>query len=83
MIALLLSRKIKTQTHSGVRQMFGLHFVKTDLIDRNLDKFYTYIHDKRQTGDYDDFVKYKEEDVLNLLPSAKNLIENIETLLKS
>lgn len=29
--ALLLSKDIKAQTHAGVRQMFGLHFIKTGI----------------------------------------------------
>lgn len=33
-IALLVKNKIKAQTHGGVRQMFGLHFIKTGLIDK-------------------------------------------------
>ena len=31
-IALLISKEIKTHTHAGARQMFGLHFIKTGLI---------------------------------------------------
>jgi len=30
--ALLLKNDIKTQSHAGIRQMFGLHFVKTEII---------------------------------------------------
>ncbi|NOX85387.1 MAG: HEPN domain-containing protein [Chlorobi bacterium] len=33
-IALLLHNKIQAQTHGGVRQMFGLHFIKTRLFDK-------------------------------------------------
>ena len=36
---------IHSQTHSGVRQMFGLHFVKSGLIDKEAGKFYTDIFD--------------------------------------
>ncbi len=36
--------------------MFGLHFIKTGLINAELGKFYSDISDKRQIGDYDDFV---------------------------
>lgn len=80
-IALLLSKEISTQTHSGVRQMFGLHFVKSGLIDRELGKFYSEIHDKRQTGDYDDFISFTEDDVVGMKKPANDLIEAIEKLL--
>lgn len=80
---ILLKNGIKVQTHAGVRQMFGLHFIKTGLIERELGKYYSDIFDKRQTGDYDDFVEYTKEDVVDLIPQAKTLIEKINALIKS
>ncbi|MBS3773982.1 MAG: HEPN domain-containing protein [Bacteroidales bacterium] len=79
--ALLLQHKIKAQTHAGVRRMFGLHFVKKGLIDKDLARFYTDIFDKRQTSDYDDFIEFSREEVVSLIPSAEQLIEEIEKLL--
>jgi uncharacterized protein (UPF0332 family) len=80
-IALLINKDIKAQTHSGVRQMFGLHFVKSGLIDKESGKFYTDIFDMRQTGDYDDYIDFNEEDVLDLINPANELISKIEILL--
>jgi uncharacterized protein (UPF0332 family) len=80
-IALLVKNNIVTQTHGGTRQMFGLHFVKTGLILKESGKFYTDIFDKRQTGDYDDFVELTEDDVVSLIDPAKQLIAEIEILL--
>jgi len=81
-IALLINKGIQAQTHAGVRQMFGLHFIKTNIIEKELGKFYTDIFDKRQTGDYDDFIDFKKDDVLDLLKPANKLITKIEQLLK-
>jgi uncharacterized protein (UPF0332 family) len=72
---------IHSQTHSGVRQMFGLHFVKSGLIDKESGKFYTDIFDMRQTGDYDDYIDFRKEDVLDLIDPANELISKIEMLL--
>lgn len=80
-IALLIDKDIQAQTHSGVRQMFGLHFVKSGLIDKEIGKFYTDIFDMRQTGDYDDYIDFEKEDVLDLIGPANELISKIETLL--
>ena len=80
-IALLVDKDIHAQTHSGVRQMFGLHFVKSGLIDKESGKFYTDIFDLRQTGDYDDYIDFKKEDVLDLIDPANELISKIEELL--
>jgi uncharacterized protein (UPF0332 family) len=62
--------------------MFGLHFIKTGLIEKDLGKFYSDIFDMRQTGDYEDYIDFTKEDVLDLLEPANNLINEIEELLK-
>ena len=74
----MVNNEIKAQTHAGVRQMFGLHFVRTGLIDKDLGKYYSDIFDKRQTGDYDDFVTFTKKEVISLLEPAKQLIFAIE-----
>lgn len=62
---------------------YGIHFIKIGIIDRELGKFYTAIFNKRQTGDYDDFVDFSKEVVLNMLLLAKQLIESIEKIVDS
>ena len=80
--SLLVKNDIKAQRHAGVRQMFGLHFVRKELIDKELAKFYTDLYDKRQTSDYDDFIDFSKEDVLGLIPTAKEFISEIRKLLE-
>jgi len=80
--ALLLSKEIKAQTHAGVRQMFGLYFIKNELIDKELGRYYSNIFDKRITGDYDDFIDYKKSDVLALLKPAQDLLQEIDKLIR-
>jgi len=80
--ALLVNSRIITNTHSGVRQMFGLHFIKTEIINKDFGRFFSDIYDKRQTGDYDDFIFYNEDIVKDLIIPAGNLISEIESLLK-
>jgi len=81
-IALLTQNEIVTQTHAVARHMFGLHFIKTGIIDHELGSFYTTIFNSRQTGDYDDLVTADKEKVLALLAPAGLLITQIESILK-
>ena len=81
-IALLVDNEIDAQTHAGVRQMFGLHFVKTGRIDPELGKFYSSIFNSRQTGDYDDLVSFDKEKILLMLDPANRMIEEIDLLLR-
>jgi uncharacterized protein (UPF0332 family) len=79
--ALLVNNGIAATTHSGVRQMFGLHFIKTGIIEKELGKFYSDIFDLRQTGDYEDYLDFTEEDVTDLLEPAHQLVQEIDQLL--
>jgi len=79
--ALLINDEIKAQTHAGVRQMFGLHFVKTGKIEIELGKFYSDIFDKRMSSDYEDFMEFEKEEVLELYTQANQFITRIIQLL--
>jgi len=81
-IALLVDSEIETLTHSGVRQMFGLHFIKTGVIEPDSGRFYSRIFDLRQTGDYDDFIDFDKQKVLELVEPADKLITQIEAILR-
>ncbi len=79
--ALLLFHDIKAQTHSGVKQMFGQHFVLNNLISFEKGKFYSDLFEKRQRSDYEDFYEFNELEVRKLLIPAEELIKQIEILL--
>ncbi len=81
--ALLLKNNILAQSHAGARQMFGLHFIKTGMIPKELGKLYSEIFDMRHIGDYDDFVDFTKEDVLYVYEPAKELLSMIEQLVLS
>jgi len=80
---ILLKKSIETNSHKGTRQMFGLHFVQTGLVPKEDGRFFSDLYDRRQTGDYEDFVVYEEETVMKLFSQAKDFIERMEKLLKN
>jgi uncharacterized protein (UPF0332 family) len=53
--ALLFSKDIFTKTHTGVKQMLGLHFISTGQLSITFGQFYGDIFRSRQGYDYDDF----------------------------
>jgi uncharacterized protein (UPF0332 family) len=81
-IALLADQDIEVLSHSGARQMFGLHFIKTGKIDPESGRFLARLFDLRQTGDYDDFIDFDREKVMELLEPTDKLISAIEALLQ-
>lgn len=50
--ASLLTKSLRASTHKGVISLFGEHFVKTGIFEREMGKSLTDIHDKRLIGDY-------------------------------
>ena len=54
--ALLVQNGIETASHSGARQKFGQLFVHTGLVSKELGKHYSELFEKRQKGDYNDFL---------------------------
>lgn len=78
--ALLIKNGIQVKTHMGVRQAFGLHFVKTGLISLELGRVFSRIYDKRQSSDYDDFIEFTKEEVEKLYPQIKAFVLDVEKL---
>jgi uncharacterized protein (UPF0332 family) len=80
-IALLAKQRIAAQSHAGVKQMFGLHFIVTGKLPQRLGRFYNQLFNDRITGDYDDFVKYDKEMLDELLPKAKEFIDQLSDII--
>jgi len=80
-IALLLNEGYVARTHSGVKTLLGLHYVKGGYISEELMKAYRKMFNLRQTGDYDDLIVINKDDVLRLLEPAKQFIKTIENLI--
>ena len=81
--ALLLSKGLSVQTHNGIVQMLGLHFVKTDKLSRENGTLYGRLFSLRQTGDYGDTFDLTQEDVEPLVEPAKEVIETVEKLINA
>jgi uncharacterized protein (UPF0332 family) len=79
--AVLLKKDIETGSHKGIRQMFGLHFVQQGLVSKEDGRFFSDLYDRRQTGDYDDFISYDIETVSKLYEQAEGFISRISELI--
>jgi uncharacterized protein (UPF0332 family) len=79
--ALLIYNDIHAKKHAGVKQMFGLHFVATNIISREAGKFYTEIFELRQDSDYEDYFEFEAKEVFELLEPAQKLLYEIEAII--
>ena len=80
--ALLFSKDIFTKTHSGVKQMLGLHFISTGILSRDLGKFYAHIFDNRLASDYDDIAIADYEMVKDFSSIAKEFVLTVQKILE-
>jgi len=79
---LLLEKGVDSSTHKGLRQMFGLHFVQKGIVSKEYGKFFSDLFDRRQTGDYDDFITFDKETALNLFSTGRDFVKEITALIR-
>jgi len=72
--ALLITKGLSSSKHSGVRALFNKEIVNKGLIERQWGEFYSDMFDRRQKGDYSDFVKFKKQDVEIWLKKAEEFM---------
>jgi uncharacterized protein (UPF0332 family) len=53
--AVLLTEGLSVDTHRGLINMFGLHFIKTGKFDKKFGRFLSNLKDDREAGDYEAF----------------------------
>lgn len=78
--ALLITKGLSSSKHSGVRALFNKEFVNKEMIERRWGEFYSDMFDRRQKGDYRDFVKFEKLDVEIWLKKAEEFVREIEKL---
>jgi uncharacterized protein (UPF0332 family) len=81
--ALLAQNEFSSSKHTGIRSLFNLNFVKTGKISKEIAEIYNDLFDRRQEGDYADFVVFSEDQVLPRIAKADNLIKAIISLLQN
>lgn len=82
-VALLLKYDYQTQSHKGVKSLLGLHFVSTGLLPMSAGKTFSTLFEKRQSGDYDDFVYCDKESLDELYPRAEIFVDEVARLIKA
>ena len=80
--ALFIYNGLASKRHSGMISQFGLHFVKTNVIDDRLGGFLTRMEQLRERADYNCIYSVTKEEVEVMIGPAKELINRIDSLLK-
>ncbi len=74
-VALLAVHGIETASHDGVQTMFGLHFVKPGVVDKNAGKHLGNLYHARLTADYKGYVDLDRTDYEEAAQQAKVVLQ--------
>ncbi|SPF34835.1 conserved hypothetical protein [Syntrophobacter sp. SbD1] len=79
---LLVKDGLASSKHTGVRSLFNKHYVKTGKVPKDMARVYNDLFERRQEGDYIDFVLFKETQVIPWICLAEQFIEHITSLVQ-
>jgi len=81
--ALLVCDGLSSSKHSGIRSLFNKQYVKTGQIPKDIARIYNDLFERRQEGDYMDFVNFQESQVLPWISKAERLIKYIAEFIEN
>jgi uncharacterized protein (UPF0332 family) len=81
--ALSITKGFSTSKHTTLKGWFNKEFIFTGKIDQKFYKIYNRAFDKRQEGDYDDFVTFEKEEVREDLKNMKLFLEELKNFINN
>jgi uncharacterized protein len=78
--SLLICKGLSSSNHAGVRSIFNREFVATGMIDPKIGRFFAEMFDKRQKGDYADYITFEKADVEQWLGEAETFVNTVGAL---
>lgn len=81
--AALMTESLSASSHKGVISLFGEHFIKTGIFDKEMGKALVDAYNKRLVGDYGIGSIVTEEEARELLESAQNFVQKLKNYLEN
>ena len=79
--ALFVYNGLSTRRHKGMLTQFGLHFIKTGIIEDRLGAFLTRMEQLREKGDYNCLFDVTKDELLTFVEPAQELVNKIKELI--
>lgn len=80
--ALFIHNGLASKTHAGMLRQFGLHFIKTGIIEDRQGGFLTRMEQLREKGDYNCIFSINEEELCTIVEPAHELVKVIASLIQ-
>ncbi len=81
--ATLLTKSITTSFHKAIISTFGLHFIKTGIFPKDMDRDLNKAFGKRQISDYSHHFVMTKQESHDLLTAEKNFVTQLNRYLKN
>ena len=78
--ALMLTKDFSTKNHGVLKGEFNKTFIHSGIVDEKYFVILDNAFEKRQTGDYGDFVKFNKEEVKDSLGKAEEFVTEINKM---
>ena len=79
--ALLVRDGLSSSRHTGVRSLLNRHYVRTGKVPRELARIYNDLFERRQEGDYADFIRFQANKVRPWVLQTEEFIAYMRALL--
>ena len=80
--ALLINDGLQVNTHRGSHAAFSLHYIKTGILSKEYGCLYNQLQTMREESDYNCVYDVEPEELLSRIEPARQLIDEIEQLIK-
>jgi uncharacterized protein (UPF0332 family) len=77
-LGLLTKNDTRIKTHDGVKNILNKEFIKTDLLPKEMGKFYSNLFSKRQESDYLEMKRFTQIEIEPLIIEAEKFIRIIK-----
>jgi hypothetical protein len=81
--ALAIKHEFKTSKHAQLLSWFNKNFVKNEIVEKRLGKFYLDAFEMRQESDYEDFVVIDKTSIDEKFKLASEFIDKIQEIIYS
>jgi uncharacterized protein (UPF0332 family) len=82
LLALTVKYDFESSKHKQLIGWFNKEFLRTGKVETNFGKILMKAYESRTTGDYDTFVEFEKNDVIQLFEEMKQFIDRIEKLIR-
>mgnify|MGYP001570184710 CR=1 FL=1 len=80
--ALLIKEGLCSSKHSGIRSLFNRDYVKTKKVSKEMAQIYNDLFERRQEGDYMDFIRFERSQVQPWIAQAEAFVKHMETIIR-